>query len=52
MKTNKQPLSFRIETELLDQLNEICKNNPLFYKSALINQAVKQFLKNNKEKFK
>jgi metal-responsive CopG/Arc/MetJ family transcriptional regulator len=52
MKTNKQPLSFRIETKLLDQLNEICKNNPLYYKSGLINQAVKEFLKNNKEKLK
>lgn len=52
MKTNKQPLSFRIETELLDQLNKICKNNPLYYKSGLINQAVKEFLENNKEKLK
>jgi metal-responsive CopG/Arc/MetJ family transcriptional regulator len=52
MKTNKQPLSFRIETELLDQLNQICKNNSLYNKSGLINQAVKQFLKNNKEKLK
>jgi metal-responsive CopG/Arc/MetJ family transcriptional regulator len=52
MKTNKQPLSFRIEIELLNELNEICKKNPLYYKSALINQAVKEFLENNKEKLK
>ena len=53
MKTKyKQPLSFRIETELLDQLNEICQSNPLYYKSALINQAVKEFLENHKKKLK
>ena len=48
----KQTFSFRIEEDLLDELNEICKNNPLYYKSGLINQAVKEFLENNKEKLK
>ena len=48
----KQNFSFRIEPELLYELNEICENNPLYYKSALINQAVKEFPENNKEKLK
>ena len=48
----KQTFSFRIEEELLRQLNKICLNNPLYSKSGLINQAVKEFLKNNKEKLK
>ena len=53
MKTNnKQSLLFRIETELLDEINRICKENSLYYKSGLINQAIKEFLENNKEKLK
>ena len=51
MKTNKQVLSFRIEKDLLDQLNEVCATNSLYNKSALINEAVKQFLKKNKAAF-
>jgi metal-responsive CopG/Arc/MetJ family transcriptional regulator len=53
MKTkNKKPFMLRIETELLDQLNEICNKNSLYYKSGLINQAIKEFLENNKEELK
>ena len=52
MKKNKQPFSFRIEEDLLDQLNTICSKNALYYKSGIINQAIKDFLKNNKEKLK
>lgn len=50
--TNKKSFLVRIETELLDKLNEICNQNSLYYKSGLINQAVKEFLENNKEKLK
>lgn len=52
MKTNKKSLLFRIETELLEELNEICTKNSLYYKSGLINQAIREFLENNKQKLR
>ena len=48
----KQKFSSRIDSDLLDELNKICEQNPLYYKSALINQAVKEFLENHKDEFK
>jgi uncharacterized protein (UPF0210 family) len=51
-KKMKQKFSSRIDSDLLDELNKICEQNPLYYKSALINQAVKEFLENHKDEFK
>lgn len=48
----KQRFSSRIEPELLDELNEICQKNPMYNKSSLIAQAVKEFLENHKDEFK
>ena len=50
-KSKKKHYTFKIETDLLKQIEKICTENPYVMRSGFINAAIKEYLKNNKHKF-
>jgi metal-responsive CopG/Arc/MetJ family transcriptional regulator len=51
MKKQKKHYTFKIELDLLEEIEKVCKKNPFIIRSGLINEAIKEYLKNNKHKF-
>lgn len=49
-KNEKKPYTFDIEIELIEQIDQIC-NSGMYKRGGIINCAIREYLKNNKNKF-